>query len=200
MPRCRRAPPTSPSTAKSTSSDAARLAATYGPGSPAARNGHQQYFVSPAPTLDYFALNTHRPLFADVRLRRAVNYAIDRTALAHLGDPIARLSEQPNDNYLPPGIPGYRNVHSYPLTPDLAKARQLAKGHVGATVVLYTCVRPTCAQQAQIIKTDLDAIGLRVVVKAFQGPTLITKLVTPGEPFDIAHAAGRRTIPIPKAC
>jgi YVTN family beta-propeller protein len=180
------------------STDAARLAATYGPGSPATRSGHQQYFVSPAPTLDFFALNTHRRLFADVRLRRAVNYAIDRTALAHLGDPVAPLPEQPSDNYLPPGIPGYRNVHSYPLTPDLTKARALAKGHVGATVVLYTCAGSPCAEQAQIVKTDLGAIGLRVVVKAFQGPTLFTKLVTPGEPFDIAHAGWTADYPDPQ--
>ena len=36
--------------------------------------------------LDYIALNTHRPLFRDVRMRKAVNYALDRRSLARLGD------------------------------------------------------------------------------------------------------------------
>jgi peptide/nickel transport system substrate-binding protein len=169
-----------------TSADAATLAARYGPGSPAAQTGHQQYFVSTGPQLDFLALNTHRPLFADLRLRQAVNYAIDRAALARLGDEYTPLPEHPTDHYLPPGIPGYRNVHIYPLTSDLAKASRLAKGHPRATAVLYTCDVSPCDQQAQIIKIELAAIGLRVEVKAFPDATLYTKTVTPGEPFDIA--------------
>ncbi|MBV9417041.1 MAG: hypothetical protein JO363_18800, partial [Solirubrobacterales bacterium] len=43
--------------------EAARLAARYGPGSAAAARRRQQYFVSPIMQLDYFVLNTHRPLF-----------------------------------------------------------------------------------------------------------------------------------------
>jgi ABC-type transport system substrate-binding protein len=65
---------------------AARLDARYGPGSPAAAAQHQQYFEYLQPELDFLILNTHRPLFSDRRLRLAVNYAIDRTALARLGD------------------------------------------------------------------------------------------------------------------
>ena len=53
------------------SADAPTLAARYGPGSPAARSGRQQYFVNAQPQLDFFALNTHRPLFANARLRQA---------------------------------------------------------------------------------------------------------------------------------
>jgi YVTN family beta-propeller protein len=165
---------------------AATLAARYGPGSPAAKAGHQQYFVNPRPQLDFLALNTHRPLFADPRLRQAVNFAIDRAALARLGDEYTPLPEHPTDHYLPPGVPGYRDVHVYPLTPDLARARHLAAAHTGTTAVLYTCDVSPCDQQAQIIKTDLAAVGLHLEVKAFPDPTLYTKTVTPGEPFDIA--------------
>jgi peptide/nickel transport system substrate-binding protein len=167
--------------------DAATLAARYGPRSPAAQAGHQQYFDSTGPQLDFLALNTHRPLFADLRLRQAVNYAIERAELARLGDEYSPVPEHPTDHYLPPGIPGYRNVHIYPLVPDLAKASQLAKGHAGATAVLYTCDISPCDQQAQIIKSDLAAIGLRVEVKNFPDSILYTKTVTPGEPFDIAY-------------
>ena len=106
-------------------------------------------------------------------------------ALARLGDAFVPLPEHPTDHYLPPGIPGYRNVHIYPLTPNLTKARQLAKGHPHATAVLYTCDIPPCDQQAQIIKQNLAAIGLRVEVKVLHG-TYFAKLATPGEPFDIA--------------
>jgi YVTN family beta-propeller protein len=165
--------------------DAATLAARYGPGSPAAKSGRQQYLVNAEPALDFLALNTHRPAFADARLRRAVSYAIDRTALARLGDGFLALPDRPTDDYLPPGVPGYTDVQVYPSTPDLGKARALAEGHARTTVVLYTCNASPCEEQAQIIKTDLADIGLRVEVDAFPTGTLLAKLATPGEPFDM---------------
>src|SRR5213078_983641 len=98
---------------------ASRLDARYGPGSAAAARGGQQYFVNPGLQLDYFLLNTHRTLFSDVRMRQAVNYAINRPALARLGDFFLPLPERPADHYLPPGMPGFRNAHVYPITPDV---------------------------------------------------------------------------------
>jgi YVTN family beta-propeller protein len=175
---------------------AAQLAARYGPGSPAAADGRQRYFVNPLMELDYFVLNTHRPLFSDVHLRQAVNYAIDRRALAALGDGVQPLPEHPTDHYLPPGMPGYRNEQLYPPTPDLVKARQLANGD-GRTAVLYTCNLPVCEEQAQIVKTDLAAIGLRVQIKTFPTATLFPSLATPGEPFDLAWASWVTDFPDP---
>ena len=46
------------------------LAHRSGAGSAAARAGRQQYFLYPAPLLDYIVFNTNRRLFRDVRLRR----------------------------------------------------------------------------------------------------------------------------------
>jgi ABC-type transport system substrate-binding protein len=167
-------------------SEAAALDARYGAASPAARHGRQQYFDVPYPMLGFLALNTHRALFADVRLRRAVNYAINREALARLGDEGTPLPEQVTDHYLPPGVPGYRNLDLYPNAPDLPEARRLGAGHAGATAVLYTCDTSPCDQQAQIITNDLGAIGIRVQVRALPESTLYTELAKPGEPFDIA--------------
>jgi ABC-type transport system substrate-binding protein len=163
----------------------ATLAARYGPASPAARSGRQQYFVNAAAALDFLAFNTHRPLFANERLREAVSYAINRKALANLGDAFVPLPEQPTDHYLTPGVPGYSDFHFGPLTSDFAKARQLAAGQAPAVAVLYTCDVYPCAQQAQIIKTDLAAIGLRVEVDSFPINTLFAKVLMPGAPFDL---------------
>jgi ABC-type transport system substrate-binding protein len=52
---------------------ARRLTARYGPGSPAARAGRQQYFETPQLNTQFLMLNTSRPLFRDVRVRRAAN-------------------------------------------------------------------------------------------------------------------------------
>jgi DNA-binding SARP family transcriptional activator len=164
---------------------ASRLAARYGPGSPAAARGGQQYFVNPGLQLDYFLLNTHRALFSHVRMRQAVNYAIDRRALAQLGDAFQPLPEPPADHYLPPGMPGYRDVRAYPTTPHVAKARKLASGG-GRTAVLYTCNVSPCPDQAEIVKTNLAAIGIQVQIKTFPGETLFAREGRPSEPFDLA--------------
>ena len=76
---------------------ASNLTARYGPGSAAAAAGRQQYFPNgqQAVALDFLDLNTRRPLFANVRLRQAVNYAIDRRALAQTGDGSDPLPERP---------------------------------------------------------------------------------------------------------
>jgi peptide/nickel transport system substrate-binding protein len=164
---------------------ATQLAARYGPGSAAAAHNAPQYFVNPVAHLDYFYLNTHRKLFSDVRMRRAVNYAIDRHALARLGDGFQPWPERPTDHYLPPGIPGFRDARVYPPKPDVARARKLALGGE-ATAVLYTCNISPCLEQAQIIKTNLASIGLHVQIKTFPYPTLFAREARSGEPFDLA--------------
>src|SRR5262249_27739253 len=73
----------------------------YGPASAAARAGKQRYFVHDRPLLDTIVFNTRRPLFRDIRMRRAVEYALDRPALARA------YADAPADRLIPHAIPGY---------------------------------------------------------------------------------------------
>src|SRR5262249_60224276 len=59
-------------------------------------------------SIDYLAMNTTRAPFSDPRLRRAVNYAIDRRALAAVGGWTSGVPLPPAQSYLPPATPGYR--------------------------------------------------------------------------------------------
>jgi YVTN family beta-propeller protein len=176
------------------------LAPRFGPGSAAAAHGRQQYFVTPpALQLDYFDLNTHRSLFSDVRVRQAVNFAIDRRTLAAVGSGFQALPDTPTDHYLPPGIPGYRSAHVYPLAPDLAKARQLiAAAHAaGRTAVLYTFDSYPGPELAQIVKNDLARIGLQVQFDTFPIRKFYSLLATPGAPFDLAYSGWIADYPDP---
>jgi peptide/nickel transport system substrate-binding protein len=157
----------------------------YGPASAAARTGHQRYFVNPWMDVEYFVFNTARPLFASARLRRAVNYAIDRRALVQHHFPFN--GGRATDHYLPPGVPGSRLADIYPLGgPDLAKARSLAAG-VHAHATMYTCSWAVqCAEDARIVQTDLKAIGITVDITALPNAELYSRLTKPGEPWDIA--------------
>ncbi len=166
----------------------AKLAARYGPASEAARNGRQQYFVSPWLALAFLNLNTSRPLFSDVRWRRAVNYAVDRRALARTGNLVTGpFSAIPTDQYLPPSMPGASRESLYPLSGDPRAARRLAPAG-GGKAILYTCNLPFCRQQAQIIRSNLGAIGLDVDVREFPINEMFERAGRRGEPFDILAA------------
>jgi peptide/nickel transport system substrate-binding protein len=87
----------------------------------------------------YVFLNTRLPPFDDVRVRRAVNYAVDRRAFARAaGGP---LGGEPTCQILPPSFPGYRRY--CPYRHDLAKARRLVAraGTRGTDVVVWATRR-----------------------------------------------------------
>ena len=129
-------------------------------------------------------LNTSRPLFANnPRLRRAVNFAIDRHALvAAFGGFAGRRTDQ----FLPYGMPGFLDAHVYPIDgPDLAKARQLARGHTrdGTAVMYVRSPAPLATARAQIVQYDLKQIGIDVRIQPSSPDRDPSRL---GEPFDIA--------------
>src|SRR5215472_6910073 len=75
-------------------------------------------------------LNTRVAPFTHIRVRRAVNYAVDRAEVARL----VGLDSRPTCQLLPPYVPGYERYCPYTLdpsadgawrAPDLAKARGL---------------------------------------------------------------------------
>lgn len=84
------------------------------------------------PTTDFFQFNTTLPPFDDVRVRRAFNLALDRSAIVRMygGPDLA----SPTCHVLPPGNLGYRQYCPYKRNPrsagawpapDLRRARQL---------------------------------------------------------------------------
>jgi peptide/nickel transport system substrate-binding protein len=146
-----------------------------------------QFFVVPGNTLRVFVINTSRPLFRNnVKLRQALNFAVDRKALVREAGP---RGNSPTDQYLLPGTPGYRDERIYPLKgPDLRRARALAKGRTrSGKAVLYTVDNPGDVAQAQILQRNLKAIGLELEVRQFPATLYFEKLATPGEPFDLAR-------------
>lgn len=105
-----------------------------------------QLHSNPAFTIDFVHLNTHRAPFSDVRVRQALNYAIDRARIADMygGPGVATPTCQP----LAPGLPGYRRYCPYTLNPradgawsapNLSRARHLvsASGTRGERVDVW---------------------------------------------------------------
>jgi len=137
-------------------------------------------------SIRFVVLNSARPLFrANPKLRRAVNFAVDRRALVAVrgGSITGRLTDQ----YLPASMPGFRDARIYPLAhPDLRRARTLARGHTrSGTAALWVKDTPTDIAQAHIIQRDLRPLGLRVTVTVLPGPALFQRLFTPGSAYDL---------------
>lgn len=153
-------------------------------------------FAVPVPFLRMFALNTARRLFrANARLRQAVNFAVDRRALLRERGVLAGT---PTDQYLPPGMPGFRDERIYPLkAPDLRRARALAKGSLrSGEAVLYAPTIPVGVAQAQIVKNDLKKIGLHVRIELFPVQVLFDKLEHGGA-YDIGWIGWLADLPDP---
>ncbi len=105
-----------------------------------------QVQVNPTPTVEFIPVNTHRRPFDDVRVRRALNFAIDRAKIANwYGGPLVAT---PLCQPLAPGLLGYRRYCPYtrdPLSggrwssPDLVRAKSLvaASGTLGERVDVW---------------------------------------------------------------
>ena len=149
-----------------------------------------QLQLRPGLTLRLLAFNSARPLFRDnPRLRKAVNFALDRQAIVMAGGQhVSRASDQ----YLPPSLPGFRDADVYPLErANVARAKELAQGSLrSGKAVLYTNSSTLPMAIGQLVKQQLAEIGLEVEVRGIPihsaSAAYFNKLATPGEEWDIA--------------
>jgi len=149
-----------------------------------------QLFLRPGFTLRMLAFNASRPLFRDnAGLRRAVNFALNRRALASTG---GSLVSRPSDQYIPSILPGFKDADIYPLErADLERAKAAAEGNLrGGKAVLYINSTPLPMAIGQLVRQQLAEIRLEVEVRGIPihsaSAAYFRKLATPGEPWDLA--------------
>jgi ABC-type transport system substrate-binding protein len=85
-------------------------------------------------------------------------------------------------------MPGFERTSIYPLDGDIRKALRLVGGGPHHAIV-YTCTPAPasfCARQAQIIKRDLQRIGISVEVQGFPFEDMVARTLHKGEPWDLA--------------
>jgi peptide/nickel transport system substrate-binding protein len=128
--------------------------------------------LEPTLSTEYFWLNTSKPPFDDVRLRRAVNYAVDRTVFSRLS--AGQLS--PTQQILPPDLPGYRKSSLYPH--DVAKARRLI---AAANPSVRDVTVWTYGESGKLLPTEC-ALYFAAVLHEL-GFTVHLKLLKPGRYF-----------------
>jgi peptide/nickel transport system substrate-binding protein len=116
----------------------------------------------------WFFLNERTPPFDNEKVRKAVNVALDKSAIVRI---YAGLLE-PTCNFLPRGIPGFNRIDPCPwgdpaLNGDPQRARQLVEssGEDGKEVTVVTDRKRRHRQVARYYAGLLDKIGLDAKVK-----------------------------------
>jgi peptide/nickel transport system substrate-binding protein len=139
-----------------------------------------RFWAKPTQCMGYIVLNNSSGVFAgNAPLRRAVNWAIDRTSYAGNS-----YTLRPWTHILGPFVPGSvtaRKLQPYGDRPNLAKARKLAAGHLrdGNVVVAYRSSGTIDPGRAQIARQALVDLGIspdRIVMKGFSGADIYTQM------------------------
>jgi len=105
--------------------------------------------------------NNSKPPFDDVRVRKAINYAIDREVIVkYILEGYGEVAQGPFLPTLPWGNP---NLKGYNYDPDAAKALLKEAGQENLTFSLMTySSRPTLPLVAQAVQAQLAEIGVTV--------------------------------------
>jgi len=122
--------------------------------------GDQIKVFTPANTY-YFFMNVREKPFDNVKVRQAVNYAIDRNALVRVYGGLAT----PTENILPPTYPQYKKHSFYPH--NLAKAKQLVaqSGDKGMAVTVWNHDRGLDPKATAYLVDVLNSIGFKAKEK-----------------------------------
>jgi ABC-type oligopeptide transport system substrate-binding subunit len=158
------------------------LAETYGINRPDGR-----LFVSPSLGTWAYAFNHSRPAFrgpGQIPLKKAINFAIDRPALART---FGYLAGKRTDQMLPPALARAESIYPLGGANPVAARRWYAKARFKPSeLVLYTWNFPHFVAQAQIVAFNLKQLGIDLEVKYFSPESLGAQLAISGEPFDLA--------------
>lgn len=121
----------------------------------------------------YFWMNNQVAPFNDVKVRQAVNYAIDPEALNRVFG--GRM--HPTQQILPPGMPGYEEYKLYP-GPDLDKAKQLIAeaNPVDRDITVWTDDEPDRKRIGEYYHDVLTQLGFNATLKVIAGDVYWTTI------------------------
>jgi peptide/nickel transport system substrate-binding protein len=121
----------------------------------------------------YFWMNTQKAPFNDIKVRQAINYAIDPEALNRVFGGRLHATQQ----ILPPGMPGYEEYKLYP-GPDLDKAKQLLAeaNPADKDITVWTDDEPDRKRIGEYYHDLLTQLGFNAQLKVIAGDVYFTTI------------------------
>jgi len=119
----------------------------------------------------YIAINTTMPPFDNLKVRQALNYAIDKQRIVQLLNGRATVANQ----ILPPLMPGYDSAYTgYNYDPDKAKALLSEAGFPNGFETSIECIsvdpQPKLCESFQ---QDLAKVGIKLTINNLAAPNVI---------------------------
>jgi peptide/nickel transport system substrate-binding protein len=152
----------------------------------------------------YFFMNTRVPPFDDPKVREAVNYGVDKPALARLFAGELELG----CSFIPPGVPGYDESlegENCPWgdptkPPDIERARQLIReaGAEGAEVKVYGNTDDPTAKVTEAYSDMLNQMGLKAEPRIIDGGVYFATIGSAEERAQTGFANWFQDFPHPK--
>jgi ABC-type oligopeptide transport system substrate-binding subunit len=157
-----------------------------------------RFFVKPTSVTQYWALNSlaGEPL-NNVKLRQAINWAIDRPAQVRVA---GKYGGRRTSQILPPAMPGFlksNNIYAYNGA-NVAKAKQVA-GDVGNVPVLRIVHSNSTSNinRGQIMRFNLEAMGLKAKTEPIPSAQLFSRAGDKKGNYDVLNIGWQADYPDP---
>jgi len=120
-----------------------------------------QFKVEPTISTYFFWMNTRQAPFDDVKVRQAVNYAVDTRALERIyAGQIAGTHQ-----ILPPGMPGYKQFDLYPHSLEKAKELVAAAKPSDREITIWTDNESPNNEAGEYLEGVLKELGFETTLK-----------------------------------
>jgi peptide/nickel transport system substrate-binding protein len=133
------------------------------------KNKDLQVMEAPGTNYQYVAFNLKDPVFSDLRVRKAIAYAIDREKIIRY---LWRGQARPATGVIPIGNWCYaEDVATYPYNPE--RARELLKetGKTGLSFTFRTSTDETGRMLATVFQQQLKEVGIQMNIQANEPAT-----------------------------
>ena len=125
-------------------------------------------------SIEYLGMNTTKEKFKDVRVRQAINYALDKQAFV---DTIIEGRGIVANSYINSMIPGWTDeVEAYPYDPAKAKELLAEAGYPNGFECKIYVNGDVRTRSAQIIQAQLAEVGITVDISTYEWGALLDSL------------------------
>ncbi|ASO20636.1 peptide/nickel transport system substrate-binding protein [Actinoalloteichus hoggarensis] len=147
----------------------------------------QQRTVRSLPTCTmYLAMNNTHEALSDVRVRQAINHAVDKeSVVTATGGP---AMAEPAHTMLTPSVPERQEFDLYPTDQEQAIAllEEAGFGEGDLTLTLDVRALPKWQAQAESVQQSLQAVGIEVELNVIDAATFYEVIATPAQQNDLA--------------